>query len=177
MFKTVTMKKNKKIKTNTWKVLKTYGSAGFKGIDRALHKYGSFTNWGVHSNESLTMTITKRQNWVTLSSLTLNWTHSILHYCKTFTFRQRDEKQRTEIWKDKKRKKKKTKAVARRRLRERTESLKEEKEECKCQVLNARARARAHTHTHTHTHTQREREREIVSARLQLCGHVGDLVV
>ena len=61
----------------------------------------------------------------------------------------------------KKRKKKKAKAVARRRLRERIVSLKEEKEECKGQVLN----------THTHTHT------EIVSARLQLYGHVGDLVV
>ena len=50
--------------------------------------------------------------------------------------------------------------MARRRVRERTESLKEEKEECKGQVQR-----------------EREREREIVSARLQLCGRVGDLVV
>ena len=74
-----------------------------------------------------------RQNLVTLSCL--NWKHThivhyttaklLLHYYKTFTFKQRDktftfkqrdktftfkqreEKQRTEIWKDKKRKKKK----------------------------------------------------------------------
>ena len=61
--------------------------------------------------------------------------------------------------------------MARRRLRERIVSLKEEKEECKGQVLNT------HTHTHTHTHTQTQTQREIVSARLQLYGHVGDLVV
>ena len=164
----------------------------------------------------MTITITKRQNWVTLCCLTINWTHDILHYCKTFTFKQKDktftfkqryEKQRTEIWKDKKRKKKKTKAVARRRLRERTVSLKEEKEECKGQVLNththtqktkavARRRLRERTvslkgekeeckgqvlNTHARARAQRERERErereIVSARLQLYGHVGDLVV
>ena len=91
--------------------------------------------------------MTKRQNWVTLSCL--NWTHRTLHYCKTFTFKQRDEKQRTEIWKDIKRKKKKTKAVARRRQRERAESLKEEKEEHKGQVLINGERER-----------ERERERE-----------------
>ena len=57
--------------------------------------------------------------------------------------------------------------MARRRQRERTESLKEEKEEeRKGQVLNG----------------ERERERErvtcvrkIVSARLQLCGRVGEM--
>ena len=122
----------------------------------------------------MTMTITKRQNWVTLSCLTLNWTHSILHYCKTFTFKQRDktftfkqryEKQRIEIWKDKNRKKKKAKAVARRRLRERIVSLKEEKEECKGQVLN----------THTHTHRQRERERDCFCKTTIVwpCGRLG----
>ena len=57
--------------------------------------------------------------------------------------------------------------MARRRQRERIETLKEEKEERKGQVLN-RDRER-----------ERERERvtcvrNIVSTRLQLCGHVGE---
>ena len=29
--------KKEKENTNTWKVLKTYGSIGLKGVDRALH--------------------------------------------------------------------------------------------------------------------------------------------
>ena len=67
--------------------------------------HGSFTNWGSYGNESLTMTMTKGQNWVTLSCI--NWTHSTLHYCKTFTFKQMYQKQRTKIRKDKKEKEKK----------------------------------------------------------------------
>ena len=60
--------------------------------------------------------------------------------------------------------------MVRRRQRERNESLKEEKEEHKGQVLNE------------DRESEREKERvncvrKIVSARLQLCGRVGDLVV